>query len=229
MTMFRCTTDKYDQLYARWLDNPDIPLIMTGWEPGQTLLDLCGGTGVVTREALRQGADPDDVVLVDLNPRCSAEGVRQIQGNLNDPVGILERVSARGPRTPRDLRGHFDVVICRQAMAYLDLDETWFRWLSTHMRPGGRFMFNMFRWPEETARWAFHRYNYEEGEYFEAALTLFGRVYHLQVRQGAGFDITSFRCYREGHILKMLDKAGFDVAVHRRERSLRWVCTWPGN
>ena len=226
MTWFRCTTDKYDALYARYLENPGQLLDLAGWTAGQTLLDLCGGTGAVTKEALRRGADPDDIVLVDLNPRCSAEGVRQIQGDANHMTALLDRTPIKGPSTPRNLRDHFDVVVCRQAVMYLDLNEGWFRALSVYMRTGGRLAFNLSPWPEEAARWAYKRYRYGSSEYVEAVVTLFGRVYHLQASPGIGIDVTSFHCHREGHLTKSLDKAGFDVFVQREPRALRWVCRW---
>ncbi len=71
MQDFRCTTDHYATLYARWLARPGTLLDLAGYEPGQRVLDLCGGTGAVSQECLRRGANPSTIMLVDLNPRCS--------------------------------------------------------------------------------------------------------------------------------------------------------------
>jgi|APSaa5957512576_1039674.scaffolds.fasta_scaffold64054_2 16S rRNA G966 N2-methylase RsmD len=78
-----CTTDKYDALYARWLEKPGTLLDLAGYEPGQTVLDLCGGTGAVSLECLDRGAGPAEVTLLDLNPRCSSDRILSIKGDAN--------------------------------------------------------------------------------------------------------------------------------------------------
>lgn len=45
--MLDCTTDHYDELYARWQKDPlDLPAL-AAWNRDEPLLDLCGGTGII--------------------------------------------------------------------------------------------------------------------------------------------------------------------------------------
>lgn len=43
--MFSCTTEKYDQLYAPWLARGNFDQLLKGIQPGDRVLDLCGGSG----------------------------------------------------------------------------------------------------------------------------------------------------------------------------------------
>ena len=69
--MFNHTTSDYNLLYARWLEKPETLLNLGSYRHGQRLLDLCGGTGIVTRTALEKfkGLKKADVTVFDLNPR----------------------------------------------------------------------------------------------------------------------------------------------------------------
>lgn len=208
-----CTTGQYDRLYARWLGRSGDLLDLAGWVPGMRLLDLCGGTGAVSLEALRRGATPGSVTLLDLNPRCPDARVRQIAGPA-ERLGLL-----------LGDWGKFDVVVCRQAISYLRVDERLTAFVWTMLRPGGVFVFNTFARP----RWSVKRYAYEGRNYVEASAWFpvpFGtpRVVHLQWCLGSGADVTLFRWYREPELRRALERL-FEVDVRRSERGLRWVCT----
>ena len=113
----RCTTDAYDALYARWLKNPGTLLDVVGYEPGQRVLDLCGGTGAISLECLRRGADPSTLLLADLKPRCPDARVPSRQGDFQYPTLLFEgRQGIKDPLTPTD---QFDIIVIRQAAAYL--------------------------------------------------------------------------------------------------------------
>lgn len=204
--MFDCTTDRYDALYGRWLGNPGRLLDLGHWEPGQRLLDLCGGTGVVSREAIRRGAEPLSIVLLDLNPRAGDTGVLQVRGS-------AEKVR------PTLTKGQFDVIVCRQAMAYLDISNGLFASLRTLLRPGGRLVFNTFVRP----RWAAKIYRYQGRRFLELSGYVGRRVFHVQAGWGVGVDLTAFRWHRDLDLRTHLH--GFHVQEHRSERSVRWVCT----
>jgi len=219
--MMDCTTDKYDLLYARWLEKPGDLLDLAGYTPGQNLLDLCGGTGAVTKEALRRGAPPRSLALYDLNPRLEGDltrGVRRIQGRAEQLGSTLGEP------------GSFDVIVCRQAIAYIDLQhqphqapvggkfasDIW-----ALLKPGGKFVFNSFVRP----RWALKFYEHGGHRYVEASGFLRGRIGHLQWCRGQGVDVTSFCWHTEDALRAAFER--FNVEVHRSERGLRWVCTRP--
>ena len=204
--MLDCTTNRYDALYARWLENPGRLLDLAEWRPGMILLDLCGGTGAVSREALRRGADPMEIILLDLNPRAADTGVLQVRGPAETAGYIL-------------VKKQFDVVVCRQAFAYLDLDHQLAVSLSRLFKPGGKLVFNTFLQP----RWAFKSYRHDGRRYFEMSGHLFGRVGHVQASPTVGIDVTKFRWHQEATIVRLFHPY-FHVKTDRTARSIRWVC-----
>lgn len=206
--MFSCTTEKYDLLYARWLDNPGDLLDLAGYVPGMHLLDLCGGTGAVTREALRRGADPDTLTLFDTKPRISIVGVHQVSGDASEIGEILKN------RT-------YDVVVCRQAIGYLNIRGPVFEGVSKLLKPRSKFVFNSFIQP----RWAWKKYEYLLHRYVEASCYFGKKVFHLQWCRGVGFDISVFQWHTKKDLLDSLAWKFNDVSIIKSSRGLRWTCT----
>jgi len=210
---FACTTEKYDLLYARWLADPGRLLDLADWQPGQRLLDLCGGTGAVTREALQRGASPDSITLLDLNPRLPDLSVRTVAGQA-ERVGFL----LDGEWTT------YDVIVCRQAFSYLDLTGlsriNFPASVAALLKPSGKFVFNTFVRP----KWSAKRYTYDGQSYFEVS-GYFGRtVWHLQASPGLGWDVSRFHWFTEAEIRNLLAR-WFRVEVNKSDTSIRWVCT----
>lgn len=221
--MLDCTTDRYNLLYARWLEKPGDLLDLADYRPGMKLLDLCGGTGAVTHEALRRGADPKSLTLYDLNPRLTgAPGVRCVRGRAERLLDTLDDYDA------------FDLIVCRQAIAYIDLQHDphalpiggrFTNAIWNLLKPGGKFVFNSFVRP----RWAWKSYTHGGHRYIEASGWLpslrGGRVGHLQWCRGQGVDATLFRWHTELELHLALER--FEIDLRRSERGLRWVCTRP--
>jgi len=211
----RCTTADYDLLYARWLQKPGTLLRLAGFEPGMKLMDLCGGTGAVSREATQLGADPSDITLVDLNPRADELGVNQEACKAENIAWIFNGQWSQ-----------FDVVICRQAMAYLDLGGVnginLFMAVYALLKPGGVFVFNTFIRP----RWAFKRYRYKGVRYVEASAYLGRTVWHLQGIPGFGWDATKFRWHRPEVIYELGRR--FEVTESINGRAQYWTLRKPG-
>ena len=205
--MLRCTTDKYERLYARWLSN-SIQLLEWGG-PVVTyrtrVLDLCGGTGIVARQAKFVGAG--SVHLLDLNPRCQTPGVVLHRGRAEEADRIL------ADEAP------FDVIICRQAVGYLEPSEA-FRAVGAILAPGGRFVFNTFLEP----RWRLQTYNYHGVRFLEASGYWGKHVFHLQASPRIGADVTHFRYHTKHELITALLEAGFGVKIHERGRSIRFLC-----
>lgn len=219
---WNCTTDKYADLYARWLDNPGNLLDLAGYQPGQRLLDLCGGTGAVSLEALRRGADPSTIMLVDLNPRCPDTRIEQVVGDA-DNIGP----TVFGSRQPECLRS-FDVIVIRQAAAYLHWNVFMLNWLTGLLKPGGRLVFNTFAKP----KWSLKTYKYGGRRYVEAS-AYFGRtVWHLQAAPGLGWDVSRFQWldlpYLEQRLRQWFRRGGGSVQVVTHGSSVRVLCVLGG-
>lgn len=200
---FDCTTNTYESLYARWLEKPGELLDWADYRPEQRLLDLCGGTGAVTKAALARGAKT--VWLLDLNPRISDKRVITLHGRAEDvrggklslkynPLECDECVYPPPSRTGRygtDWVGEdpFDLVVCRQALGYLNLSQV-ARSVASVTKPLGRFVFNNFVKP----KWSFKPYRYQDRWFVEASGYVGRKVFHLQATDG-DFDVTMFRWY----------------------------------
>lgn len=185
MIDLRCTTDKYGELYAPWLDNPGKLLDMANLQAGERVLDLCGGTGIVATEALNRGALT--AYLLDLNPyRCEDRQVVVVEG--------------KAERAGQHLAGlEFDLVVRRQAMCYLPLRKT-LRAVLDVLRPGGRFVFNAPTNPCSQAS----VYNFAGSWYGELSMVLGRRVIHLQARWPVGLDVSSFLWFSPADVIDAL-------------------------
>lgn len=210
---FACTTEKYNNLYARYLKNPGKLLEMANFDTSHRLLDLCGGTGAVANQALNIGTDPQNITLVDLNPRCQNQNIKQLRGRASD---ILRQLVAEGDR--------FDTVVCRQAIAYLDIEgksgEELAQLLAILMPEGGRFIFNSFIRPRFHAK----TYRYQGQRFIELAGHLRRRVFRLQINLGVGYDLTISKWHREERIFEIFNPL-FQVETRWHGNAVYWLCT----
>lgn len=207
--MFRCTTAKYDTLYERWLDRPGDLLDLGGYRPPDRLLDFCGGTGAVTHEALRRGASPSTVTLFDLAPRLGMAEVRSVQGD------------ARLAKLLLHLHGPFDIIVCRQALGYLNLgpvENSLFDHLADLLPIGGRLVFNSFVRP----RWSWKVYRRGGRSFIEASGFVGHTVLHLQASPLVGADLSVFRWHSEADVRRRLSR--FKVDIFKSGSSVRWRC-----
>lgn len=210
---FDCTTEDYDRLYARWVQvNPGGLLDLAQYQPGEEVLDLCGGTGAVSRECLRRGASPKTITLVDLNPRNPPLGIRVWQGNAND----LSLVFADNQR--------YNLVVCRQAAAYLDWTPRMVRSLWNTMAKDGRLAFSIFRKPK---RFSVKTYLFGGRQFMEASARLGRTVYHLQLSDENILDVTRFRWYKPMELYKVLSPY-FHVEWVEDGPSIRFICRKKG-
>jgi len=208
----RCTTDAYEALYARWLANPGKLLDAAGYEPGQMVLDFCGGTGAISRECIWRGADPSTIHLLDLNPRCEDDRITVFQGDAQNLGAIF------GDDQP-GCHGRYDLVICRQAAAYLSWHIYMVSWLYALIKPGGKLVFNTFVRP----RWSVKTYKHEGRRFFEASGHLLRQVVHVQASPGLGYDVTRFHWHDEEKLKQRLSGL-FEVTIETRGRSQTWTC-----
>jgi len=215
--MFDCTTENYDKIYSPWLENPDTLLLLGGYKPQDRLLDLCGGSGVVTQAALdichKQRQEHPPIDLLDLNPRfirCGGTGPAEVIQHKEAAQNLLLRM------TPQSK----DLVVCRQAIAYLDLTNL-IPDVASVLVTGGKFVFNSFDRPR---RFRSKSYKFRGARYVEAYVFLFNRIIHLQWRIGVGKDISIFRYHPITDRLLQLHNL-FDVKMQTEGSSIRWICT----
>lgn len=221
--MFDCTTHEYERLYAPWLEEPLTLPVLTKWSRDEPLLDLCGGTGVVSQALLvpqPSGTVPSPkVTLFDLNPRPDPKWADRQQnlGRFRSMRGDANRVGSYFEP------GSFGVVICRQSMGYLDPAKA-IPGVAKILCPGGRFAFNTFEEPRAAGA---KTRRYGGVRFVEAHVCLFGRIVHLQARldHGPGADVSVFRYWPRDHIHRLLTLHRFDVHVEDPGRSVRWVAT----
>jgi SAM-dependent methyltransferase len=197
--MFNCTTNNYERLYARWLQKPGELLEFAAFKPTDSVLDLCGGTGAISKEVLRLSNERARVALFDLNPRVEDHRIECITGDVNS--GGLARV-----------RSKFDLIVCRQALGYLKLNSL-AEDLPRLLKPEGRFTFNTFVKP----KWGIRSYRYEGRRYLEASAYLGPHVIHVQAGPGKSpasrIDFTVFRWYSSEEI---------DAVLSRTMELCRW-------
>lgn len=237
--MLNCTTDRYAELYAPWLQNSSTLLRLAGFRTTDSLLDLCGGTGAVTNSALYSYGEPDsenppkwrlgrdmehkpDITLFDLNPRAEGPWVEEAFHR-----GFLRVASGRAENVDQHL-GHrlFDVVVIRQAVAYLNVRQT-FEAIAKVMPPGGRLVFNTFIHPlaRGVKRYSTKNYEYEGERFFEMHFAAFSRVLHLQAKLSGrrGFDVTFFK-YQDMLTLTAALLPYFTFEFFPEGRTVRWRC-----
>lgn len=235
-----CTTDAYAMLYERWLDSPGKLLDIAGLRPGERVIDLCGGTGIVAKEAVKRGAKT--AFVVDLNPG------RVYDDGAPDDMRIIPPFWGRAEDVDELLRSHvdglhgltngclgdvcrckrltldFDLAVCRQAIGYVNIKQT-ARAVSNILRPGGRFVFNTFKKP----KFALKSYVYRRRRFFEASGYIGKTVYHVQalLRPLVGVDVTKFAWHTEDELDEAL-RPYFAISKSSSEKTLYYVCTKRG-
>ena len=199
-----CSTERYEELYAPWLASA--PKFAARFiRPGDRVLDLCGGTGVVARAAEDIGVR--SINLIDVNPR------------MIPPLGQVMAQRGDGQKLPKYYGAHsFDVIVCRQAIGYLDLDQV-AKAAAQVLAPGGRLCFNNFSRP----RWFRKKYTYERDTYIEYGWHLGRRVFHIQRKVGSGWDFTAFRWHTHGEVMEAMSKR-FSVFVDHAKKTNYYRC-----
>jgi ubiquinone/menaquinone biosynthesis C-methylase UbiE len=220
MFSLSCTTPDYDKLYAKYLGDPEKILRIAKYDPKKDhmVLDLCGGTGVVSKTMIDMGAE--DSILVDINPRAGFGYIVEYKGKkiFQHPVKA-ENFNFHEDR-------QFDLIVCRQAVNYLDINRA-FKNVADHLLPDGRFVFNTF---EKAKRLVSKEYYLNGWRFNETSVKIFNRIFHLQRRNernsGIEFDISVFRHIPKEKLVKALLMAGFKSIniIYDGENSVYYIC-----
>jgi ubiquinone/menaquinone biosynthesis C-methylase UbiE len=104
-------------------------------QPGQTVLDLACGTGVVTTQLHAKLQDQGKIIGVDMSPSM-LEIARQ-------KLPMVEFIEARGEQLHEVLpASSVDVIICNSAFWQMDVEKALVA-IKHVLKPGGRFIFNL--------------------------------------------------------------------------------------
>jgi len=178
----KCTTNKYNDLYAKWLKDPTEFINFAKLKPSDKILDLCGGTGQLSLKLLELGFA--NVTLLDLNPRIN--NVRTIQCDIN--------------KVSLEILGKYDVIFCRQAISYLKLSTI--NKILSLLNKQGKFIFNNYKKPKNK----FLIYNFNDKKFLEIAISLFNKTFHIQYSKNLGIDFSFFSFHSTNKILNCIDK-----------------------
>lgn len=206
----------YEVLYARYLAPGRTGQLLDhcGSLDGRAVLDLCGGGGRASLEALRRGAR--HVTLVDESIPMSAHLAGEPGLHLYHSA-VDHALMSRLPGGP------FDAVVCQQAINYW-FDATLMPLLALHLAPGGRFVFNTF-WDAPAFMPSPKQYTHEGRQYLELSWRSDARtIEHVQVCEGLAPHTTRFQWVSPEEFEAALAPL-FNVVEHREGKTSVYVCT----
>ena len=218
---------RYEALYQRYFRRGPDALLDLLWTPnvynlaGQTLLDLCGGGGRLSREAKRRGAA---VTYLDAEPAMTPEDLvlgGEIAVEFGTVADYLSEVRFRGRR--------FDFIACQQAINYWlipGLAEV----LADCLSLGGTFIFNTFN-TKPSRQPTVKTYEMTDAigdpqSFVEVSyLDDNGFVHHFQGRTGLAPHTTKFRWISPEQFREWLEPAFGVIDEQRDGPTSIWRCT----
>ncbi len=196
----------YDALYARYLKNASQLVSQIKIGRRMSYVDLCGGTGAVSRELVKKGAV--DITIVDLNWNMLKRA----------PINIKKIVANAEEWKPER---RYDVVFCRQAITYLNLERLE-KVIDSALKPGGFFVFNLIDTERSTIASMDHKaYALDGKKYQELTLILFGMAHHFQRSEKDGIDLTSFRMYGRSDIESAFKN--WDIRINHAPKAMYFM------
>ena len=191
-----CSAAAYEDFLVRWQFRPWTSVLLgeAALRPGERVLDLAAGTGIVAREAAPLVGASGRVVALDLNPAMLALG-----RGLPAPAGAaIEWLEADATRLPLP-DAVFDVVLCQQGLQYFPDRPAAAAEIRRVLAAGGRAVLAVWRPLAHNP--------------VQAALNL-----AAQRRLGVPPLATAFGLGEAGEVRGLLEAAGFaEVAVAVRE------------
>lgn len=171
----------YDELYKRYLKNVAQLVDQIKIQKGKSYVDLCGGTGAVSKELIKRGAT--DITLVDLHRNMLKQAPSKI-------TKICANAEEWKPKKK------YDVIFCRQAITYLNLEKVE-KVISIVLKNDGSFIFNIMdtTGKNTTLSVDYKKYELDEKKYTELTFLILGKAYHFQHSNKDGLDFTIFHVY----------------------------------
>ena len=129
--------DDYEPLWGRQLSDVQCALLdAAALTPGEHVLDIATGTGLVAAQAAQAVGDRGRVLGVDLSARMVAAAQRRELPNTR-----FQRMDAQDLALPD---GAFDVVLCSLGLMYLPDPRQALHEMRRVLRPGGRLVLSVW-------------------------------------------------------------------------------------
>ena len=210
--------DIYKKLYAKYLDPESLKMLMNlaGEDmTGKRVVDVCGGTGICTEEALRRNAKR--VMMVDGEADMVPDSIF-----LKDKVTVLINDVKMALTILGRNEVRYDIAVCRQAINYWFNAET-VDLLAELIKPDGVFIFNTFNTrPSETPK--IKQYHYKGVSFTEISyVDLTNMVHHVQIREDMAPHIARFQWLSPKSFDLYLGKY-FDIEKTTRNRTDYYRC-----
>jgi SAM-dependent methyltransferase len=212
----------YEWVYANYLDAShglleDAVRAACAFRRPEVAVDLCAGTGAMTRVLLSEGIP--HVVAVDASSamltsfRRGLSPLDMLHSDVTLVTTDLNRNGANRFLLGEVPGGQADLLTCRQGIGYLR--PLTLSHLPDLLAPGGRLLFNSFVKPPHGPWW-----HSRSGGIKEAGFYAFGRVFHLQARWPR-FDVTHFFWHDlQGRFAPPWRKVGLKVTITQHKRTL---------
>jgi ubiquinone/menaquinone biosynthesis C-methylase UbiE len=198
--------DGYDRLLAPAMFEPwaDVLVRLAGLAPGQAVLDVASGTGVVARLAARTVGPSGRVVASDASAAMLEVAARRPAGE--DAAPIEHVVALAGALPFAD--GTFDVALCQQGLPFIADRDAAAAELRRVLRPGGVAAVSVW----ETGRRLEPFAAYNEALQAHGVPEPYPRAY-----DGASFTMST------DDVRGLLERAGFaEVDVRAADLELVW-------
>jgi len=131
----------YERYVVRYILGPWAPLLVDAARvtPGERVLDVACGTGVVARTAAQRAGATGRVVGLDLNP-----GMIAVAQSLPAPAGAPIEWLVRSALDLRLEDASFDVVLCQQGLQFFPDKAQALREMRRVLGPGGRLALSVW-------------------------------------------------------------------------------------
>jgi SAM-dependent methyltransferase len=233
-SIYRSNAGHYDKAYHRFLGSTAlVDIFSERVSHDEPILDLCSGTGEVSRELLARGFA--DITLCD-----ASAGMNEVARTKLERLIPAEKIQTA---TMEELPFHkkFGGIIMRQAVNYIAPDNlvATFQKIGAALQPGGILVFNSFVLDESFSGKVKRSRDEVDNSIVrtcEGNLVRDGRLYHGQKTEifdahsgdyTSVYDLNSFWIYSPEQFESALKAAGAQsVMVTRRDNSVYFECRW---